>query len=55
MRRNGKRIAGDIHAHIDTICAIAPQEHLSQACLERLEKAERVVPTMQATMEFVSG
>src|SRR5262249_4983058 len=28
---------------------------LSKACLERIEKAERVVPKMQATIEFVSG
>jgi hypothetical protein len=26
-----------------------------QSCLERMEKAERVVPKMQATIEFVSG
>src|SRR5262245_58663219 len=41
--------------HIDTIRAIAQHEHLSPTCLERLEKAERVVPKMQATIEFVSG
>ncbi len=34
---------------------ITQQEHLSKTCLERLEKAERVVPKMQATIEFVSG
>src|SRR5207237_8071249 len=28
---------------------------LSETCLERIEKAERVVPKMQATIEFVSG
>ena len=55
VRRNGKRIAGDIHAHIDTIRTIAQQEHLSETCLDRLEKAERVVPKMQATIEFVSS
>jgi hypothetical protein len=55
VRRNGKLIAGDIQRHIDTIRTIAQQEHLSETCLERLEKAERVVPTMQATIEFVSG
>ena len=42
-------------AHIDTIRTIAQQEHLSETCLERIEKAERVVPKMQATIEFVSG
>src|SRR5262249_59339415 len=32
----------------------APQEGRSQSCLERLAKAERGVPQMQATLEFVS-
>jgi Family of unknown function (DUF6399) len=55
VRRNGKLIAGDIQQHIDTIRTIAHQEGLSETCLERIEKAERVVPKMQATIEFVSG
>jgi hypothetical protein len=55
VRRNGKRIAGDIQYHIDTIRTIAQQAHLSETCLERLEKAERVVPKMQAPIECVSG
>jgi hypothetical protein len=55
VRRNGKLIASDIQQHIDTIRTIAQQEHLSETCLGRLEKAERVVPKMQATIEFVSG
>ena len=55
MRRNGKLMAGDIQAQIDTIRAIAQQEHLSETSLDRIEKAAWVVPTMQATIEFVSG
>src|SRR5215471_788757 len=55
VRRNGKLIAGDIRAHIDTIRTIAQQEQLSETCLGRIEKAARVVPKMQATIEFVSG
>lgn len=55
VRRNGKLIAGDIQCHIDTIRTIAQQEGLSETCLERLDKAERVVPKMQATVAFVSG
>ena len=55
VRRNGKLIAGDIQQHIDTIRIIAQQEGLSETCLERIKKAERVVPNMQATIEFVSG
>lgn len=55
VRRDGKLIAGDIKRHIDTIRTVAQQEHLSETCMERIEKAERVVPKMQATIEFVSG
>ena len=55
VRRNGKLIAGDIQRHIDTIRTIAQHEGLSERCMERIEKAERVVPKMQATIECVSG
>ena len=55
VRRNGPLIAADIHAPIEQVRAIAQHEGLRQHCLERLEKAERVVPTMQATIGFVSG
>jgi len=55
VRRNGRLIAADIQTQIATIRTIAQHEGLSQTCLERLDKAERVVPKMQATIEFVSG
>jgi hypothetical protein len=55
VRRNGTLIARDIQSHIATIRAVAQHEHLSQACMDRIAKAERVVPKMQATIEFVSG
>jgi hypothetical protein len=55
VRRNGHLIASDLQAHIDHIRAIAQHEGLSQSALERIEKAERVVPKMQATIDFVSG
>src|SRR5262249_56049489 len=55
VRRNGKLIAGDIHAQIDTIRTLAQQESLSQVCLDRIAKAARVVPKMQATIELDSG
>jgi hypothetical protein len=55
VRRNGKLIAADIRAQMETIRTVAQQENLSQTCLARIEKAERVVPKMQATIEFVSG
>jgi Family of unknown function (DUF6399) len=54
VRRNGQLIASDIHGHIEQIRTIAQHEGLSQSSLERIEKAERVVPKMQATIEFVS-
>jgi hypothetical protein len=55
VRRNGQLIAHDIQAQMDQIRTIAQHEGLSQACLDRIEKAERVVPKMQATIAFVSG
>jgi hypothetical protein len=55
VRRNGTLIAGDIQQHIDTIRTIAQHEGLSESCMEHIEKAARVVPKMQATIEFVSG
>jgi transposase len=55
VRRNGKLSAGDIHAQIDTIRTVAQQEHRSETCLERMAKAARVVPKMQATIACVSS
>jgi hypothetical protein len=55
VRRNGKLVAADIQEQIDTVRTVAQHEGLSQTCLERIEKAERVLPKMQATIEFVSG
>ena len=54
VRRNGKLIAADIQEQIGTIRTIAQHEGLSQACLDRIDKASRVVPKMQATIAFVS-
>ena len=55
VRRNGRLIATDIRTQMESICTVAQHEQLSQRCLERIDKAERVVPKMQATIEFVSG
>jgi Family of unknown function (DUF6399) len=55
VRRNGKLIASDIQHQIDMIRTIAQHEGLSAVCMARIEKAERVVPKMQTTIEFVSG
>jgi hypothetical protein len=54
VRRNGQLIASDIQGHIEQIRTVAQQEGLSQSCLERIDKAERVVSKMQGTIEFVS-
>jgi hypothetical protein len=54
-RRNGQLIAADIHEHIAQIRTIAQHEGLSQRWVERIDKAERVVSKMQATIELVSG
>jgi Family of unknown function (DUF6399) len=54
VRRNGRLIAADIQEHIEQIRTVAQHEGLSQSCLARIEKAERVVPKMQATIELVS-
>jgi hypothetical protein len=55
VRRNGKLIAADIQEQIDTVRTVAQHAGLSQTCLERIEKAERVLPKMPATIAFVSG
>src|SRR5499426_1224180 len=55
VRRNGQLIAADIQAQMDTIRTVAQHEGLRQACVDRIDQAERVVPKMQATIEFVSG
>lgn len=54
VRRNAPLIATDIREQVNTIRTVAQEEGLSQSCLERIEKAERVIPKMQATIEFVS-
>ncbi len=54
VRRNGRLIAADIQTHIDTVRTVAQHEGLSQSGLDRIDKAERVIPKMQATIEFVS-
>jgi hypothetical protein len=55
VRRHGKRMAGDIPQHIDTMPTMAHQEGRREPCRDRLAKADRVVPTMQATIAFGSG
>jgi len=55
VRRNGQLIAADIQGHIEQLRSVAQHEGLSPSCLERIAKAERVVPKMQGTIEFVSG
>jgi len=55
VRRNGELIASDIQEQMGQIRAVAQHEKLSQTCLDRIDKAERGVPKMRATIECVSG
>jgi hypothetical protein len=54
VRRNGRLIAAAIPERIEQMRTVAQHAGLSQGGVERIEKAARVVPTMQATIEFVS-
>jgi len=54
-RRNGQRRAADLQAPIARVRTVAPHAGLSQTCVDRMGNAARVVPTRQATIEFVSG
>jgi uncharacterized protein DUF6399 len=55
VRRNGRLIAADIREQMGIIRSVAQYAGLAQTCLDRIDQAERVVPKMQATIEFVSG
>ncbi len=55
VRRNARLMASDLQGHIDEGRPVAQQDGLIQSCVERIEKAERVVPKRQATIAFVSG
>jgi hypothetical protein len=55
VRRNGQLITSTIQGHIEQIRSVAQHAELSPSWVERIAKAERVVPKMQATIEFVSG
>jgi hypothetical protein len=55
VRRHGPLIASDMQGHLEQMRTSAQHEGRSQSCLERLEKAERVGPKMQATIACVSG
>jgi Family of unknown function (DUF6399) len=55
VRRNGTRIAGALQAQRHPSRAIAPPAALRPGCLQRSAQAERVMPTMPATIEGVAG
>jgi len=55
VRRHGRLIAAALPTQIDPMRRVAQHEGLSQTGLERIDTAERVVPTVQATLECVSG
>jgi len=54
-RRNGPRMASDIQGHLEQRRTMAPHAGRRQHGMERLEKAERGVPNMPATIACVSG
>jgi len=55
VRRNGQLIVADLQAQIDTMRTVAQHEGLREAGVDRIDKAQRVVPKMQATIECVAG
>jgi hypothetical protein len=55
VRRHGTLIARDIREHIATVRTMAQQAQRRETCLARIAHAARVVPTMPATIEVVSG
>jgi cell division septum initiation protein DivIVA/DNA-binding XRE family transcriptional regulator len=48
--RSAELVAGDLQGHFARIDEIACWAELSQSCLERIDKARRVVPLMVATI-----
>jgi Family of unknown function (DUF6399) len=54
VRRNGRLIAAAIQGHSEQMRTVAQHEGLSQSCVEHIDKAERGVPKMPATIECVS-
>jgi hypothetical protein len=55
VRRHGQLIAADIRTQSETIRTGAQHAQRRQRCLDRIDKAERVVPNMPATIALVSG
>jgi Family of unknown function (DUF6399) len=54
-RRTGHLIASASRTQLETLRTVAQTANLRQRCLARIDTAERGVPKMQATIEFVSG
>jgi hypothetical protein len=54
-RRHGQLMAADSHAQMDTRRRGAHHAGLSQPCVERIDKAARVVPPRKATIALVAG
>jgi Family of unknown function (DUF6399) len=52
--RNGQRIAAALPGHLEQMRSVAQHEGLRQSGWERIDKAERVVPKLPATIECVS-
>src|SRR5712691_1931766 len=55
VRRNGQLMVADIQAQRETMRTVAQPEGLRQAGVDRIDNAQRVVPKLPATIEFVAG
>lgn len=58
--KTGQRVAGSVmnlklQKHIDSLRALAVSEDLADHSMERINKAERVLPKMADTIDFVSS
>jgi hypothetical protein len=54
-RRNGSIVADSLQHKIDSIRNAALTEGIGESSMDRIAKAERVIPKMKATIDFVLG
>jgi len=55
VRCDSSIVVGKLQMRIDAVRAAAEAEGLAEHSMKRIAKAERVLPTMSATIDFVSG
>jgi hypothetical protein len=54
-RRSGSIVAAELQKKVDSLRTAAIGEGLGESSMDRIAKAERVLPQMAKTIEFVSG